>query len=144
MTPIQKSSIALLRTDGYSYGEIAGRLDVSRDAAISFCRRRGIQQVRKRATASIQKITEENLTVCRECGALLKQQEGMKRRIFCCKDCRVKWWNSHPEQLNKKALYSFTCARCGKTFTAYGNKSRKYCCHECYIAERFGVQDKAD
>lgn len=35
------------------------------------------------------------------------------------------------------AADSFTCAECGKPFTAYGNSKRKYCCHTCYIAARF-------
>lgn len=51
---------------------------------------------------------------------------------FCCGKCRQVWWNTHPEQINKKALYSFTCVCCGKSFTAYGNSSRKYCSHDCY------------
>ena len=25
----------------------------------------------------------------------------------------------------------------GSAFTAYGNSHRKYCCHECYIADRY-------
>ena len=39
--------------------------------------------------------------------------------------------------ISKKANYEFTCVRCHKTFTAYGNKGRKYCCHECYVADRY-------
>ncbi|RXM53885.1 RNA polymerase subunit sigma-70, partial [Clostridium tetani] len=26
---------------------------------------------------------------------------------------------------------------CGKEFSAYGNKNRKYCSHNCYIRDRF-------
>jgi len=45
---------------------------------------------------------------------------------------------------------TMTCARCGKEFTSYGNKNRKYCSHDCYIKARFwegledGVQKAAD
>jgi hypothetical protein len=35
-------------------------------------------------------------------------------------------------------MYSFTCAGCGVEFAAYGNASRKFCSHECYIKSRFG------
>ena len=31
------------------------------------------------------------------------------------------------------------CKNCGVMFTVYGNKHRKYCCHECYINDRFGA-----
>ena len=64
--------------------------------------------------------------------------EGKKPKRFCSSRCRNKWWNSNLDKVNKKANYEFTCVRCHKTFTAYGNKGRKYCCHECYIADRFG------
>ena len=36
MTSTQKETIALLRTDGHSYGEIANHLGINRDAVISF------------------------------------------------------------------------------------------------------------
>ncbi len=32
----------------------------------------------------------------------------------------------------------YRCPRCGSTFRAYRNRNRKYCSHECYIADRFG------
>ena len=48
------------------------------------------------------------------------------------------WWTEHPERIRQKAVYEFICAKCGRAFTAYGNKKRKYCSHECYIADRFG------
>ena len=40
--------------------------------------------------------------------------------------------------VKRKAIYEYTCPTCGSAFTAYGNSHRKYCCHECYIADRFG------
>ena len=75
--------------------------------------------------------------VCLGCGKPITQREGIKRVKFCCPSCRQAWWNSHPEKVNRKAIYSFTCACCGKPFTAYGNRGRKYCSHECYITDRF-------
>ena len=79
----------------------------------------------------------DNNDRCRQCGEPLVQQEKKKRRIFCCKSCREKWWTEHAEKINRKAVYTFTCAGCGRSFTAYGNKNRKYCSHGCYIADRF-------
>ena len=134
MDGFQKEQIRNLRGEGLSYAEIARRVDVSRDAVISFCRRNGLQEIKKPITAV--KIAAED--VCRECGKPLVQVNGMKRRVFCSKECRVKWWKEHPEQLNQKAVYQYTCPHCGKPFSAYGNAKRKYCSHSCYISDRFG------
>ena len=53
------------------------------------------------------------------------------------------WWNSHAEQVKRKALYPFKCAACGKEFTAYGNTHRRYCSHGCYCKDRFGSRPDA-
>lgn len=132
MDGFQKEQIRSLRSEGRSYAEIAKQIDVSRDAVISFCRRNGLQDIKK----PVKEITVTD--GCRECGKPLVQIDGMKRRVFCSKDCRVKWWKEHPEQLNQKAVYQFTCPHCGKPFSAYGNAKRKYCSHSCYISDRFG------
>ncbi|MBQ3459964.1 MAG: RNA polymerase subunit sigma-70 [Solobacterium sp.] len=134
MDGFQKEQIRNLRGEGLSYAEIARQVDASRDAVISFCRRNGLQEIKKPITAV--KIAAED--VCRECGKPLVQVNGMKRRVFCSKECRVKWWKEHPEQLNQKAVYQYTCPHCGKPFSAYGNAKRKYCSHSCYISDRFG------
>lgn len=132
MDGFQKEQIKSLRSEGRSYAEIAKQIDASRDAVISFCRRNGLQEIKN--PEKIISVTDG----CRECGKPLVQIDGMKRRVFCSKDCRVKWWKEHPEQLNRKAVYQFTCPHCGKPFSAYGNSKRKYCSHTCYIAARFG------
>lgn len=50
---------------------------------------------------------------------------------FCSDRCRMKWWNSHLDQVQRKANYDFVCPVCKKPFTVYGNANRKYCSHEC-------------
>ncbi len=134
MDGYQKEQIRSLRSEGRSYAEIARLVDVSRDAVISFCRRNGLQEIKE----PVRIPTTEHTDGCRECGRPLVQVEGMKRRVFCSKECRVKWWKEHPERLNQKAVYQYTCPHCGKPFSAYGNAKRKYCSHACYIADRFG------
>ena len=37
-----------------------------------------------------------------------------------------------------KANYEFVCPNCKKHFVCYGNKNRKYCCHDCYLEDRYG------
>lgn len=134
MDGFQKEQIRNLRREGMSYAKIAKQVDVSRDAVISFCRRNGLQEIKK----PIPVVNTNAADVCRECGKPLIQVDGMKRRVFCSKECRVKWWKEHPERLNQKAVYQYTCLHCGKPFFAYGNSKRKYCSHACYISDRFG------
>ena len=139
MDGFQKEQIRNLRREGMSYAKIAKQVDVSRDAVISFCRRNGLQEIKK----PIPVVNTDAADVCRECGKPLIQVDVMKRRVFCSKECRVKWWKEHPESLQKKAYYALTCQQCGKEFQSYGNKERKYCCRECYIASRRPLQSGA-
>lgn len=134
MDGFQKEQIKNLRGEGLSYAEIARQVNVSRDAVISFCRRNGLQEIKK----PISVVENDIADVCRECRKPLVQVDGMKRRVFCSKECRTKWWKEHPDRLNRKAVYQFTCPHCGKPFSAYGNSKRKYCSHVCYISDRFG------
>ena len=80
----------------------------------------------------------------RDAGKTLVQIAGRKPVKFCSSACRVSWWNAHPDAVGKKAFYDYTCACCGKTFRAYGNSHRKYCCHTCYIQARFKGGDAHD
>lgn len=137
MTDAQTEKIIHLRTEGCGYTAIAKRMGISRDTVRSFCRRNGLAGKRSdRRTADADR--------CRECGKILQQTEGRKRRIFCSSSCRVKWWHEHPDQIQKKAVYSFDCACCGCSFTSYGNDRRKYCSHACYIHARFKGGDRIE
>jgi Uncharacterized conserved protein len=126
MTNSQKEKIRTMRMQGMSYVKIGEILGISDNTVRSFCRRCGLGEAAK------------NTCCCKQCGKLVKIIPKRKPRIFCSDECRAEWWNTHPESVHRKAVYHFTCAHCGKPFTAYGNKGRKYCCHQCYIADRFG------
>ena len=56
--------------------------------------------------------------------------------------CRMQWWKAHIKEVNRKAVYDFTCACCGQQFQAYGNDHRKYCSRACYIKARFGGEQR--
>ena len=130
MTKEQKEKIIRFRRQGLGYADIGRELDISKDTVKSFCRRNGLMVSESKPV--------DDKDRCRECGKPIVQQEKMKRRVFCCKACREKWWTEHADRIDRKAVYTFTCAGCGRTFTAYGNKNRKYCSHGCYVADRFG------
>ena len=141
MTEEQKRKVTDLRRAGMGYTETARLVGVSRDAVRSFCRRNGLA-----GQAAQEKLGDAQAQEgsCRECGKPLQQTAGVKRRVFCSRECRKKWWHGHPEKIKQRAVYSFTCAGCGKPFTAYGNSRRKYCSHECYIRNRFKGGDAGE
>ena len=131
MNALEKDSIVKMRSDGMSYAAIASALGLKEITVKKHCQRNHISATHSDAQES------RAYTHCRECGKELLQVDKKKRRLFCCEDCRSLWWHKHPDQIKQKAVYSYHCAHCGKGFTAYGNDHRKYCCHACYIAERY-------
>lgn len=133
MNTEQKEQIRKLRSTGHGYAAIANALGLTKNQVSAFCRRNNL-------TGQIADTGDENTpdgSYCQYCGKPIRQVPGRKEVRFCSDACRLSWWNSHPEQISRKAVYSFTCAYCGKRFSAYGNRHRKYCSHACYIADRF-------
>ena len=137
MTNEQRMKITDLRHQGYGYTAIANAVGLSKDSVKAYCRNHGLAGVKAETNTPVEITTD----VCLNCGAALTHIPGAKRKKFCCPDCRQAWWNAHPEQVRRKALYEFTCPTCGKPFTAYGNAGRKYCSHACYIKGRYGRRD---
>ncbi len=131
MTDKQKTLIASYRNQGYGYSQISKLMDLSLECVKSYCKRNGLGGVAA-------KRIEATGHVCLTCGVAVEQNAGRKEKKFCSDRCRMKWWNSHPDRINRKANYEYTCPVCKKKFSAYGNANRKYCSHECYIEDRFG------
>ena len=129
----QKTEIASLRSQGFGYTKIAQALGLSKNTVKSYCKRNNL------SGAALENTDMPIFTpsFCLECGKAITQVSGRKEKKFCSDECRHKWWNARPEKITRKAVYSYDCAVCGKTFTAYANSHRKYCCHACYIADRF-------
>ena len=113
------------RRQGLGYKRIASITGYSINTVKSVCRR-SPETFEKR---------------CLQCGAVLVQPPHRKEKKFCSDKCRMAWWNSHPERVNRKAVYHFVCAQCGQPFDSYGNDHRKYCSRRCYDdARRKGVE----
>jgi len=134
MTDEQRKEIRELREKGLGYVRIGRVLGISENTVRSYCRRHGLSGT----NVKVEPIEQKNIRYCRNCGRPVEQTPGRKEKKFCSDKCRMDWWNSHPELVNRKATYEFVCAYCRKPFTAYGNANRKYCSHECFIADRFG------
>ena len=132
MTNEQHLKIMALRQQGYGYIRISQQLNISDNTVRSFCRRSEREKSVKAASN------------CKQCGKQIKALTGRKPRTFCSDACRSFWWNHHLESVNRKAFYDFNCVCCGRPFSAYGNKNRRYCSHACYIAHRFNKGDTRD
>lgn len=108
MTDGQRQQIIQLRKEGCGYAAIAKELDISRDTVWSFCRRNrlaGEMAITEKAAGQ----TEDGF--CRECGKGLHQTDGVKRKVFCCQECREKWWHEHPGQIKQKGGLFFCLCR---------------------------------
>lgn len=133
MTDQQKTQTIRLRGEGFGYSKIAVMLGLSDNTIKSFCRRNGLTGM-----VGYQRKGSKQEHFCPTCGLPVKQNPGRKEKKFCSDRCRNRWWNTHLDQVNRKALYEYECVYCGKPFVAYGNANRKYCSHECYVNDRFG------
>jgi len=127
MTIFQKEQVKQRRLSGDSYGLIAAELNISEGTVKTFCRRNNIG-------LSIQ--TSKNNTVCLQCGLSLTHTPHKRQKKFCSDKCRLAWWNSHQDQVNRKANYNFICIVCGKEFTAYGDNDRRFCSRACFGLSR--------
>lgn len=130
MTDEDKKMITAFRQTGMGYKLIAGKLNLSLNSVKSFCRRNNLLED--------QVLKDTDHAACEQCGTLFKKIPGRKKKRFCSDRCRNMWWNSHLDQVKRKAVYELNCRCCGKAFLVYGNAGRKFCSHECYVRSRFG------
>lgn len=128
MTSEQRSAIVGYRERGYGYKKISQLTGLCESTVKSYCRRNDLSTVGN----------ETAVNNCLYCGKPVIQTPGRKEKKFCSDFCRGKWWNGNLHLVKRKAIYDFVCSTCRKPFTAYGNRNRKYCSHECYIEDRFG------
>ena len=109
---------------GMGYQRIADHLDLSPNTVKSFLQRHPPQR---------------GLILCQHCGNPVPQNRGRKEKKYCSDKCRMAYWNSHKDEVNKQAYYTLVCQHCGKEFISYGNRNRKYCDRECYANARRGA-----
>jgi len=131
MTSTQKQRIKYLRGKGESYAAIAGALGISENTVKSYCRRNSLGEdyIKEQTIAKTD-------NACAKCGKQLTHTPGAKKKRFCSDKCRMAWWANHPEAVNRKAVYRFTCLVCGTEYESYGNAYRKYCSRACYGLSR--------
>jgi len=126
MNQQQKDAIYELRAKGQSYTKIAGMLGISENTIQSFCRRNKLGGFAQPEAESVIG------SFCKMCGVPLKQSQGKKPKQYCSDQCRMLWWNSHPEMIQRRTIMSSTCQNCGEKFDSYGKRTRKFCSLSCY------------
>jgi hypothetical protein len=114
MNDVQRERIRELRAEGYSYGRVSQVLGISENTIKTFCRRNSLGGM---AATPTHTEAEEHSCLC--CGIPVAQVSGRKEKKFCSDRCRNKWWNSHLEQVKRKANYQYVCPYCKRPFTAY-------------------------
>lgn len=138
MTGSQARQIRELRMKGAGYRAIASVVGMSRDSVRNHCKAHFLDGFAAEVTLNIKEQMQQG-KACLECGKTTTQPKTGRKRKFCSDACRREWWANHPDAMEKKkaAVYEKTCVYCGKVFSVYGNKTRKYCSHDCYVHDRF-------
>ena len=124
MTASEKQQITSMRYARLSYADISAKTGISVNTVKTFCRRNCLTDA---------ELAEQS--ICMNCGCAITKGKYRPKK-FCSDKCRMAWWNTHQDQVNRNAHYSFTCAHCGESFTVYGNAHRKFCSRACYLASR--------
>lgn len=115
MTDLERAQIQSLREQGYGYTTIAKAVGMKKDTVVAFCRKQGLAGTKAPSNERV----DVKVDICRNCGTPLIQTPGIKKRVFCSDECRTTWWNSHPEMVNRRAVYERVCAGCGKPCKAF-------------------------
>lgn len=131
MTIDEKRMLSTYRQQGLGYKKIAQLMGVSVNTVKTYCKRNALGG----KTAADDQCNIRK--VCKCCGAPMIQIPGRKPRLFCSDACRTKWWNAHPELVKHRGGRQIICGHCGSEFSVNQNSTRKYCSHNCYIADRF-------
>lgn len=126
MTTEEVSRIHELQAEGLGYKRISSLMKLPVNTVKAYCRRH---------KANVQS-HEPTDAFCRGCGKPIKRIPQAKPRMFCSDTCRMRFWNSHRDEVKHKAIYTFTCPYCGREFQSIGNPNRKYCSRECVANAR--------
>lgn len=120
MTQADINAITLLQRKGFGYKKIAAETGLSVNTVKSYCYRHPIKS---------------NIIICESCGKELKPHPLNRPKRFCSDECRVKWWQAHPNEKKHNVLYPHICEYCHKAFET-PKRSSRYCSRKCYADAR--------
>lgn len=129
MTDKQREKIIELRKLGIGYRSIATAMNMSRDKVRNFCKAQGLDGYGKNNKKADGEKTIREL--CKNCGRQINKKPIKGRpKTYCSIECKKEWEVKHP------ILYPHECYYCGKKFESKA-KNADFCCHKCYIRDRF-------
>lgn len=128
MTKEEIKIVGNLQRRGLGYKKISALTGIGVNTVKAYCRRHKVSE------SDVEIVSTQ--VFCRSCGKAIENVPKSKPRQFCSDACRMKWWNAHPDEVKRKAYYTFTCPHCGRQFESYGNNHRKYCSRGCSAAGR--------
>lgn len=127
MTKDEIVVVTQLQRQGLGYRRIAALTNIPLNTIKSYCRRHPVNEAE--ADAPLE-------AFCRQCGQPIESVPHHKAKQFCSDKCRMTWWNSHRNLVNRKAYQTVVCGNCGTAFQVYGNMPRKFCSRACSVASR--------
>ena len=130
MNDTQRMRIEEMRGEGIGYSVIAIETGLSKDSVKAYCRTHNLGGVK-----DIKKVGISASKKCMCCGKPVVQIPTRKPKKFCSDECRMKWWNSHPEMVKRKNIAHLVCALCGESFESK-NPAQIYCSRDCYAKAR--------
>lgn len=116
MTKKEKEHILNMNDAGKSLADISDETGIPKNTIKSFLRRSKIV---------------ENKTVCLNCGVVLTHIPHKKKKKFCSDNCRMHYWNAHPDKMSHTNASIIKCEVCGKDVLSYRKKPRRFCSREC-------------
>ena len=127
MTKDEIVVVTQLQRQGLGYRRIAALTNIPLNTIKSYCRRHPVNEAETDAPFE---------AFCRQCGQPIESAPHHKAKQFCSDKCRMTWWNSHRDLVNRKAYQTVVCGNCGTAFQVYGNMPRKFCSRACSAASR--------
>ena len=118
MTDDARDEITRLQKNGYDYRAIARITQLPETTTKTYLRRNPTVET----------------PVCLCCGKAITQIPHHRKKRFCSKLCKSRWWNTHPHLRKTENLKHYVCPVCGTAFSDYGR--RVYCSVHCFSEAR--------
>lgn len=138
MTELERTQIRKLREHGMGHRTIAKYTGLQLSTV-----RYQANKVEIPGNAADEDLLEKIMKkeACAFCGEPIKSSWTGRKRRFCSDECRRSYWLLHDKEIKRSASATYTkiCPYCGKTFTVYGARNRKYCCHDHYVRYYYGL-----
>ena len=138
MTQEMQKQIEELRLKGLGYKSVATVVGTTKENVRYYCKTHGLMGKADLAALNFEE-HKKNPEHCKHCGGKIDRNPRSGLKLYCSEQCRRAWWKENNDKSNhsKQAMYELECHYCKREFKSYGNENRKYCCHDCYIKDRF-------